>query len=277
MRRQKNFAPWNSLIHEVRQPMNQLTVTLIQTELVWESPEENRSHFDHLLNTGLDTDLIVLPEMFSTGFSMDSATLAESMDGPTVNWMRNKAALLGATLCGSLIIEDGDRYFNRFLWVRADGIIQHYDKRHLFRMSTENNHYSAGNEKLVVELQGFRICPQICYDLRFPVWSRNDGEVDLLLYVANWPQVRREHWIALLKARAIENLCYVVGVNRIGTDGNGISYSGDSLAWDYNGVSLLEMASATDIASVTLDKNALAEYRNQFPAYLDADKYTIEL
>jgi predicted amidohydrolase len=257
--------------------INQLTVTLVQTELVWESPEENRSHFDQLLRTGLDSDLIVLPEMFATGFSMESATLAESMDGPTVSWMLNKAATLGTTLCGSLIIEDGGRYFNRFLWVQADGIIQHYDKRHLFRMSTENDHYAAGNEKLVVELLGFRICPQICYDLRFPVWSRNDGEVDLLLYVANWPQVRREHWIALLKARAIENLCYVVGVNRIGTDGNGIAYSGDSVARDYNGLPMLEMASANGLSQVTLDKHSLAEYRHQFPAYLDADKYTIEL
>ena len=256
---------------------NQLTVTLVQSELVWESPAENRSHFDHLLNAELNSDLVVLPEMFSTGFSMDSSSLAESMNGPTVNWMLNKAAALGTTLCGSLIIEDGGRYFNRFLWVQADGIIQHYDKRHLFRMSTENDHYSAGNEKLVVELQGFRICPQICYDLRFPVWSRNGGEVDLLLYVANWPQVRRDHWIALLKARAIENQCYVVGVNRVGTDGNGISYSGDSVARDYNGLPLLEMASVTDPGMVTLDKNSLAEYRIQFPAYLDADKYTIEL
>ena len=265
------------MIYEARAMMNQLIVTLVQTELVWESPEENRSHFDHLFSAGLDSYLIVLPEMFSTGFSMDSSTLAESMDGPTVNWMLNKAAELGTTLCGSLIIEDEGRYFNRFLWVQADGIIQHYDKRHLFRMSAENDHYSAGNEKFVVELQGFRICPQICYDLRFPVWSRNDGELDLLLYVANWPQVRRDHWIALLKARAIENLCYVVGVNRIGTDGNGISYSGDSIALDYNGLPLLEMAAGTDLSAVTLNKNSLAEYRNQFPAHLDADKYTIEL
>jgi omega-amidase len=277
MRQRQNYVAWNSLIHEARHMMTQLTITLVQTELVWESPEDNRSHFDHLLNTGLISDLVVLPEMFSTGFSMDSTSLAESMDGRTISWMRNKAAILGTTLCGSLIIEEGGQYFNRFLWVQADGITQHYDKRHLFRMSTENDHYTAGNEKFVVELQGFRICPQICYDLRFPVWSRNDSEVDLLLYVANWPQVRRDHWIALLKARAIENQCYVVGVNRIGTDGNGISYSGDSIALDYDGLPLLEMASGTDPATVTLDRNSLDEYRNQFPAYLDADKYTIEL
>lgn len=257
--------------------MNQLTVALVQTELAWESPAENRHHFDQLIGTGIDSDLIVLPEMFSTGFSMASSKLAETMDGPTVDWMLNKAATLNVTLCGSVIIEDEGRYFNRFIWAQADGTIKHYDKRHLFRMSEENDHYSYGKEKLIVELQGFRICPQICYDLRFPVWSRNDGQVDLLLYVANWPAVRRDHWNVLLKARAIENLCYVVGVNRVGTDGNDVSYCGDSVARDYNGVPLLEMASGSELTTVTLDGHALVEYQKQFPAYLDADVYSIDL
>lgn len=264
--------------------MNQLSVTMVQTELVWESPADNRQHFDNLFDhlfddlcdKGLDSDLIVLPEMFSTGFSMDSSKLAESMDGATVNWLMDKAVTHHITLCGSIIIVDQGRYFNRFLWAQPDGTIKHYDKRHLFRMSRENDHYSAGEEKLVVELKGFQICPQICYDLRFPVWSRNHEGFDLLIYVANWPAVRRDHWNSLLKARAIENLCYVVGLNRIGTDGNNVSYSGDSVARDFNGAPLLEMASGNDISTVTLNKQPLVEYREHFPAHLDADRFTID-
>lgn len=256
--------------------MNQLRVTLVQTELAWESPAENRQHFDHLIATGLQSDLIVLPEMFSTGFSMNSSTLAEAMDGPTVDWMLTKAADLDTTLCGSVMIIEAGQFYNRFLWAQPDGTLQHYDKRHLFRMSAENDHYASGRERLIVELQGFRICPQICYDLRFPVWSRNDSEIDLLLYVANWPAARKDHWHALLKARAIENLCYVIAVNRVGTDGNDITYSGDSIARDYNGTALLEMASENTLATVTLNRHSLIEYREQFPAYLDSDSYSIE-
>ena len=250
---------------------------MVQTELSWELPEQNLARFDKLIGEETDADLIVLPEMFSTGFSMASARLAEKMDGATVSWMQGKAKSLQATLCGSLIIEEEGCYFNRFIWMPADGKNQHYDKRHLFRMSSENDHYTGGNNKLVVELNGFRLCPQICYDLRFPVWSRNDCDFDLLLYVANWPAARREHWSSLLRARAIENLCYVVALNRIGVDGNAVEYSGDSVVVDYNGVTRLQMDSEDAISSIRLDKHALVEYRDKFPAYLDADQYNLTL
>ncbi len=257
--------------------MSQLAVALVQTDLAWESPEENLHHFNALIDAGINADLVVLPEMFSTGFSMASRELAEKMDGPTVSWMQDKAKSLNATLCGSLIIEEGGSYFNRFIWMQADGVLQHYDKRHLFRMSTENQNYSSGATKLVVEISGFRVCPQVCYDLRFPVWSRNDSDFDLLLYVANWPSARRDHWNALLQARAIENLCYVVAVNRIGVDGNNINYSGDSVVIDYNGVTRLQMNSDDGISTFSLDRHSLVEYRDNFPAHLDADKYNLTL
>lgn len=253
--------------------MSLLTVALVQTDLAWECPGENLVHFDELFAAGVNADLVVLPEMFSTGFSMASAELAEKMDGPTVSWMRDKARSLDATLCGSLIIDEDGNYFNRFIWMQADGVAWHYDKRHLFRMSTENEHYTGGDTRLVVEINGFRLCPQVCYDLRFPVWSRNGGDFDLLLYVANWPSARRHHWNALLRARAIENQCYVIAVNRIGVDGNHVNYSGDSVVIDYNGVTRLKMNSDDGIATFSLDKHSLLEYRDKFPAYLDADKF----
>ena len=173
--------------------------------------------------------------MFSTGFSMDAAALAEDMDGPTIGWMREEAAAMGCVLAGSLIVREGGRHFNRLVWARPDGTLAHYDKRHLFRMAGEQQHYAAGDRRLVVEIKGWRVCPMVCYDLRFPVWSRNRGDYDLLLYVANWPARRAHAWSALLRARAIENLSYVVGVNRIGRDGNGTSYAGDSVALDFLG------------------------------------------
>ena len=256
--------------------MSELTVALVQTDLAWESPAENLAHFDELLDAGINADLVILPEMFATGFSMASAEFAEKMDGPSVSWMRAKAVSLNTTLCGSLIIEEDGNYFNRFVWMQANGGVRHYDKRHLFRMSTENESYTRGNAKLVVELNGFRVCPQICYDLRFPVWSRNDSDFDLLLYVANWPSARRDHWNALLQARAIENLCYVVAVNRLGVDGNKIDYSGDSVVIDYNGVSRLQMNSKDGIGIFSLDRHSLLEYRDKFPAYLDADKFDLK-
>jgi omega-amidase len=255
--------------------MTQLNVTLVQTELAWESAPENLTHFDSLLN-GVATDLVVLPEMFSTGFSMSSAALAESMEGPTVKWMLEKARSLNAVVCGSVIIEDQGRYFNRFVWMPPSGEIQHYDKRHLFRMSTEDDHYSSGGNRQIMEINGFRVCPQICYDLRFPVFSRNDESYDILLYVANWPAARRDHWQSLLKARAIENLSFVVGVNRIGVDGKNIEYAGDSVIRDYNGTALVDMASDDAVETITLDRLSLVEYRNSFPAHLDADSYKID-
>jgi omega-amidase len=252
-----------------------LNICLLQTELSWEDPAANREYFDSLLQDLAPADLVVLPEMFSTGFSMACDRLAETMDGATVNWMRLQAARLDCALCGSLIIQANGQFYNRFIWMSANGEVQWYDKRHLFRMSAEHQHYSAGTQRLIVSLQGFRICPQICYDLRFPVWSRNQNDYDLLLYVANWPAARRLHWRSLLRARAIENQSYVIGLNRVGVDGLGAAYSGDSLVIDFNGVDLADLQAATTVQRVSLDRAALLAYRQSFPAWHDADAYLL--
>ena len=213
--------------------------------------------------------------MFSTGFSMDTATLAEEMSGPTVGWLREEAAALGCVITGSLIVRDAGQCFNRLVWARPDGSLEYYDKRHLFRMANEQQHYAAGTRRLVTEIKGWRVCPLICYDLRFPVWSRSRGDYDLLLYVANWPQRRAHAWAALLKARAIENLSYVVGVNRIGRDGNGTTYVGDSVALDFLGQPLSSEGGGDRVETVVLDLESLQSYRSSFPALLDADPYEI--
>ena len=253
-----------------------LRVTLVQTELQWQDPAGNRhrlaAHFRGLLG---HTDLVVLPEMFSTGFSMDAAALAEDMDGPTVGWMREEAAALGCVVTGSLIVREAGHCRNRLIWARPDGTVEHYDKRHLFRVAGEQDHYAAGTRRLVVDLKGWRVCPMICYDLRFPVWSRNRDDYDLLLYVANWPQRRAHAWSALLRARAIENLSYVVGVNRIGKDGNGASYSGDSVALDYLGQPLSSEGGGDRVETAVLDLESLQSYRASFPAHLDADRFEL--
>ena len=253
-----------------------LRVTLVQTELQWQDPTGNRhrlaAHFRGLLG---HTDLVVLPEMFSTGFSMDAAALAEDMDGPTVGWMREEAAALGCVVTGSLIVREAGHCRNRLIWARPDGTVEHYDKRHLFRVAGEQDHYAAGTRRLVVDLKGWRVCPMICYDLRFPVWSRNRDDYDLLLYVANWPQRRAHAWSTLLRARAIENLSYVVGVNRIGKDGNGASYSGDSVALDYLGQPLSSEGGGDRVETAVLDLESLQSYRASFPAHLDADRFEL--
>src|SRR5690606_24430266 len=202
--------------------MQDLRITIIQTSLHWQDASANRTMFSEKLAAAAPaTDLIVLPEMFTTGSSMDAAGLAEDAEGPTLQWMKEEAVRYSAVLTGSVMVKEGDNYYNRLYWVRPDGTYEHYDKRHLFRMAKEHHSYTPGKEKLLVELKGWNICPLVCYDLRFPVWSRNTGsQYDLLLYVANWPKPRANAWSTLLQARAIENLSYVVGVNRVGTDGN---------------------------------------------------------
>jgi len=253
-----------------------LRVTLVQTELAWQDPASNRrrlaTHFRGLVG---HTDLVVLPEMFSTGFSMDAATLAEDMDGPTVGWMREEAAALGCVITGSLIVRDGGRCYNRLVWARPDGTLDHYDKRHLFRIANEHEHYAPGARRVVLDVKGWRVCPLVCYDLRFPVWSRNRDDYDLLLYVANWPQRRAAAWAALLRARAIENLCYVVGVNRIGRDGNGASYLGDSVAVDFLGQPLSSEGGGDRVETAVLDLESLRAFRASFPAHLDADRFEL--
>ena len=256
--------------------MRDLTLALIQTELAWQDPAANRSRFADLLEQARGADLVVLPEMFSTGFSMDSAALAEPEDGPTTRWLLEQAARLDAVITGSLIIQAADgRYRNRLLWARPDGSLAHYDKRHLFRMAGEHQHYTAGEEQVLLELKGWRIRPLICYDLRFPVWSRDPATTDLLLYTANWPALRRLHWNRLLPARAIENLCYVAAANRVGEDAKGFAYSGDSQVLDFQGEALLEAGAGDGVFVTTLSADALAAYRQRFPAHLDADGFSL--
>lgn len=257
--------------------MQDLRITIIQTALHWQDATANRNMFSEKLAVAAPaTDLIVLPEMFTTGFSMDAAGLAEHAEGPTLQWMQEEAARYSAVLTGSVMVKEGGNYYNRLYWVRPDGSYEHYDKRHLFRMAQEHHSYTPGKEKLLVEWKGWNICPLVCYDLRFPVWSRNVGsQYDLLLYVANWPKPRANAWSTLLQARAIENLSYVVGVNRVGTDGNGHPYTGDSAIIHPKGHKLLETTETEGIHTITLSKQELTEFREAFPAHLDADNFTL--
>jgi len=257
-------------------PSQDLRLALLQSELAWHDAAANRTHFERLLAEVGETDLVILPEMFTTGFSMDSAALAEPADGPTSIWMREQAQRSGAVVTGSLIVRDADgQHRNRLLWATPDGELLHYDKRHLFRMAGEHEHYAPGETRLLVQLKGWRIRPLVCYDLRFPVWSRAQDDTDLLLYVANWPAPRRGHWNRLLPARAIENLCYVAAVNRIGSDGNGHPYAGDSQVLDFQGEPLVEAGAAAGIFQATLSASALAAYRERFPAQRDADAFSL--
>ena len=256
--------------------MQNLTVTLIQTRLSWHDPAANREHFERLIEEHASaSDVVVLPEMFTTGFTMEAAKHAETMDGESIGWMRQLARDRNTTLCGSLIIDADGRFYNRLIWMSPDGELEHYDKRHLFRMAGEDQHYASGTQRRIVELNSWRICPLICYDLRFPVWSRGIDEFDLMIFVANWPAARGSAWRMLLPARAIENQCYALGVNRIGEDGNGIQYCGDSAVHDYLGATVANCNDLDCVKTVSLDGDALQRYRKKFPAYLDADEFTI--
>ena len=253
-----------------------LELALIQTSLAWQDPAANRAHFAALLEQARGADLIVLPEMFNTGFSMDSSTLAEPEDGPTSEWLREQAQALQAVVTGSLIIQTADgAYRNRLLWARPDGSVAHYDKRHLFRMAGEHKHFSAGEQQVLMQVKGWQVRPLICYDLRFPVWSCDPQHTDLLLYTASWPAVRRNQWNRLLPARAIENLCYVAALNRIGEDGNGHAYSGDSQVLDFQGETLLVAGAADGVFRLTLRAADLAAHRQRFPAHQDADAFQL--
>jgi predicted amidohydrolase len=259
-----------------------IKVTVIQSDLHWENPEENCKMFGAQIG-GLEeeTDIIVLPEMFNTGFSMESEKLAETMDGETVAWMKTTAQKANAVIVGSLIIKEHDNYYNRLIWAQPDGDYYTYDKRHLFRMAEEHEHFSAGQKRLIVNYKGWRICPLICYDLRFPVWSRNVDEsgntaYDCLIYIANWPEARKTPWSKLLEARAIENQSYVVGVNRVGKDGKDISYSGNSALIDPKGESIDSIQEKeTVIQTINLSLDELNDFRAKFPVSLDADSFEI--
>jgi len=261
-----------------------LKLGFIQSKIFWQDKASNLKWFEEKINQLHSTcDLIVLPEMFNTGFSMQVNTLAEKMEENTMQWMHQMATKKAAVVLGSLIIEDQKKYFNRLIWMFPDGSYQYYDKRHLFRMANEHEHFASGNSRLVIDYKGWKICPLICYDLRFPVWSRNkqvnhDFDYDLLIYVANWPERRVFAWQNLLVARAIENLCYLAGINRIGLDGNNINYSGDSVVLNFLGEKISKTERFGDcVEIVELDLNALNEYRKAFPAGLDADDFSINL
>ncbi|MDH4573117.1 amidohydrolase [Salinicola acroporae] len=265
--------------------MNELRVSLVQSELEWESPEANRRLLDHRMGTldGSRTDLIVLPEMFATGFTMNAEGMAEPAEAsPTLDWMRRQARERDCAIAGSLAIADGGARYNRLYWVTPDGGVEHYDKRHLFRMGDEPLHYSMGQARKIVELKGFRLLLSVCYDLRFPVWLRQRPsapepfEYDALLCVANWPAPRRRPWRTLLQARAIENLGYVIGVNRVGRDGNGLTYAGDSMVVDFKGELMIDHPTDTPfVETVTLSAAALSSFRDTFPAWRDADAFAL--
>jgi predicted amidohydrolase len=257
-----------------------LSVTLVQSELHWHNIDANLAMFEEKIwEIGKRTDLIVLPEMFTTGFTMDAPGQAETMDGETVRWLADTASAAGAAICGSLIIERDGHYFNRFVLMQADGKHTVYDKRHLFRLAGEGDHYSAGRDLVTAQINDWNVRPMVCYDLRFPVWSRrrNNDNFDLLLYVANWPSPRHHAWQTLLRARAIENQCFVAGVNIIGTDGNGVQYAGGSAIIDYLGQDLADLGAEAGSASATLDLATLQTFRNKFPFAVDADGYRIDV
>ncbi len=279
--------------------MSSLTITIIQTNLIWENKKANLEMLSQKIESIKEkTEVVILPEMFSTGFSMQPKLLAENMRGETVDWMKKTTSSKKIILTGSVIIKDsapspkeraeGEAYYNRLIWMLPNGEYGMYDKRHLFAYADEHNHYSPGNKRLIAQVKGWKINLQVCYDLRFPVWSRQNpspnlspggeeqaSEYDLLVYVANWPEKRSTAWKTLLQARAIENQCYVVGVNRVGEDGNKINHSGDSMIIDPLGEILYQKATVEDVFTYTLNKAKLNEVREKFPFWKDADTFTI--
>jgi omega-amidase len=266
--------------------MQPLKVSLVQGATRWHDPAGNREYYGSLVAPLAGrTDLVVLPETFSSGFSNEAIHNAETMDGPTVAWLKEQAAALNAAVTGSVQLRAGEaegaaKVFNRLLFVTPDGTVRHYDKRHLFRYADEHKRYAPGSDRLVLEWKGWKICPLVCYDLRFPVFSRNhhddDGfEYDLVLFVANWPSARAHAWRTLLRARAIENLSYCVGVNRVGVDGNDLPYSGDSAVLDFLGQTMADLGAQEQTVTVALDAAALAAFRERFPAWMDADAFEL--
>ncbi len=261
--------------------MSILNITTIQTYLTWENKIENLKMFSEKIAAIEETtEIVVLPEMFSTGFSMNPAALAETMEGDTFNWMKETAMQEKIILTGSIIIEEEGKYFNRLIWMLPNGQFATYDKRHLFAFAGEHNNYTAGNKRLIASVKGWKINLQVCYDLRFPVWARQQAEgnlpeYDVLIYVANWPERRSHAWKTLLCARAIENQCYVVGVNRVGNDGNGIYHSGNTMVIDPLGEVLYHLKDEEDCFTISLEKEHLQQVREKFPFWKDGDNFKI--
>ena len=272
-----------SAVNSSAPEMHGLKVSLVQGATRWHDAPANRDYYGALVRQAKGSDLIVLPETFLSGFSNDTRASAEAMDGESVAWLRALAIEVGAVICGSLAIRENDTVYNRLLWVEPDGNHRQYDKRHLFRMAGEHTRYGGGNQRLIVELKGWRILPQVCYDLRFPVWLRNRRlasatggmDYDLSIFVANWPAPRRQPWRTLLRARAIENLSYVIGLNRVGVDGNELFYAGDSAVIDPFGEPLIECGAQPQLVTAMLDPDVLLSHRERFPAWMDADAFAL--
>ncbi|HEY0677100.1 MAG TPA: amidohydrolase [Chitinophagaceae bacterium] len=258
--------------------MSTLSITLIQSDLHWEDKAANLKMFEEKINAAdRKSNVIFLPEMFNTGFSMRPKVLAEKMDGPSVQWMQKIAKEKKVIIAGSLIIEDDGLYYNRLVWMLPNGQYGYYDKRHRFGYAGEDQHFASGSKRMIASVNGWKINLQVCYDLRFPVWARqrSEGEYDMLVYVANWPERRNHAWKTLLQARAIENQAYVVGVNRVGTDGNDIYYIGNSMIVDPLGEVIYEKAHEEDVHTHTITKELLDEVRSKFPFWKDADEFRI--
>ena len=260
--------------------MQDLTITLVQSSLAWENPGANLEAFGKKLQSLPQTDLVILPEMFNTGFTMDAAKNAETMSGPGISWMKDAARRHGCVICGSLIIREDDKYFNRLVWMRPDGSYSKYDKKHLFRMGGEHLVFSPGHEKLIVEIRGWKVMPLVCYDLRFPVWSRNafrgrNYAYDLLIYVANWPSARQHVWETLLTARAIENQAFVIGANCTGTDGEGVENCGFSSVIDPKGQIRTRLDHQPGVLYTSLNISEINDFRSKFPAWEDADPFKL--
>lgn len=253
-----------------------LTVTLVQPNLVWEQPEGNRELISRMLDGNQEaTDLILFPEMFTTGFTMNAVAMAEPLDGPSMQWMAELAVGRKSVVCGSLIISEAGKYFNRLVWMRPDGNYTCYDKRHLFSMAGEDKVFTAGKSRIVLELNGWAILPQICYDLRFPVWARNQDDYDVYLNISSWPKIRNRAWKTLIPARAIENQAYAIGVNRFGTDGNSIEHTGDSVVIDPLGEVVTEISGGAGLQTVSLNHDYLQELRHKLPFQADRDTFSI--
>ncbi|MFT5521500.1 MAG: omega-amidase [Enterobacterales bacterium] len=256
--------------------MKDLTISLVQTALIWQQAEANCEHITKMLiDANCQSDLIILPEMFNSGFTLDATKVAESMSGDTVAWMKQLSADQNAAVTGSLVIRDNGINYNRMVIAYPDGQCQWYDKKHLFRMANEHQRYGAGDQRVIVKWRDWRIALYVCYDLRFPVWCRNQNDTDLMLFVASWPAARAFPWQTLLRARAMENLCYVCGVNRIGSDANDILYQGDSGVIDMAGQDIVQLGDLDVIKTVTLGAESLNSFRESFPAFLDADTFSV--
>lgn len=254
----------------------EIKITLVQPDIIWEETAANLSAYEErLLHLTDYTDVVLLPEMFATGFTMEAKKLAEPMEGPTMAWMARRADQLQSIIAGSIIIVEDGLYYNRFIWMQPDGHWQQYDKRHLFGLAGEDKVYTAGTERVIWQWKDWRIMPQICYDLRFPVWARNQDDYDIYLNVANWPQQRALAWQTLLRARAIENQVFVIGLNRVGDDGKGHHYQGDSAVISPLGDTYLTLPDEEKVTTVTLNKSELADTRDRFPFYRDRDNFVL--